>query len=69
MRELEDLIKKIMKMLLNMFNNREKNQMKGNIIIKIKMVSLISRLEILIKFNYINYINYKFIKYKLKNFK
>ena len=69
MRELEDLIKKIMKMLLNMFNNREKNQMKGNIIIKIKMVSLISRLEILIKFNYIKYINYKFIKYKLKNFK
>ena len=68
MRELEDLIKKIMKMLLNMFNNREKNQMKGNIIIKIKMVSLISRLEILIKFNYIKYINYKFIKYKLKKF-
>ena len=68
MRELEDLIKKITKMLLNMFNNREKNQMKGNIIIKIKMVSLISRLEILIKFNYIKFINYKFIKYKLKKF-
>ena len=68
MRELEDLIKKITKMLLNMFNNREKNQMKGNIIIKIKMVSLISRLEILIKFNYIKFINHKFIKYKLKKF-